>query len=301
MPVLEKSGAKIIGIISHLGFDEDKKLAKLVPKITFIIGGHSHTTIKKPAIVNGTFIVQAGSRGRYLGKLILEIDPKTGDVTLGEGSGLIPVLNENIRPDPNVGAVVQKYASKVKTQMSKIIGMAEEDLGNDDSTESPLGNLITDALREKTGTVAAFYNAGGIRAPIYKGPITLGDIYTVLPFDNAIVSMDLTGREILEVLEHGVSGEHGLIQVSGVVFSYNPAKPKGSRVGRVQIGGRDLDLNSTYRIGTVDFLALGGDGYESFKKGRNILYGPLNRDVFTEYVQKKQKLSAPQGGRIIKE
>jgi 2',3'-cyclic-nucleotide 2'-phosphodiesterase (5'-nucleotidase family) len=141
-------------------------------------------------------------------------------------------------------------------------------------------------------------NSGGIRTDIPRGPITLEQLYTLLPFDNVLVSMDLTGRQVLRALEEGARGLHGVLQVSGLKVTGDRARPPGRRIVRAEVGGRPVDPARTYRVVTNDFLAVGGDKYTVFKEGRNIRYGDDLRDVVSAYLKRHSPVGPRVEGRI---
>lgn len=298
---LRKQGIRVIGVVSHLGIEGDEKLAASIGGLAFIVGGHSHTVLKDPKKVGDTVIVQAGSTGKYLGRLSLNIDPNSGKViSHTRADELIPVLDGSIKPDPEVAKIVEGYEARIRPIMEKVVAEALEDLPakvSDGEVDSPLGNLITDSMRENCKSDIAIYNSGGIRASIQKGPVTTGMIFTVLPFDNVLIKMDLTGEQIRKLLEAGTRGK-GVLQVSGMTYTYSPASPEGSRIKEVLVNGKPLDAKKIYRICTIDFLATGGDGFTIFKKGKNLLYGDLSRDVFVRYAENLKRLAAPKTSRI---
>jgi 5'-nucleotidase/UDP-sugar diphosphatase len=168
----------------------------------------------------------------------------------------------------------------------------------------------------------AIINGGGIRASIRKGEIRVKEIYLALPFDNYIVAIKLTGRQIREALEHGISAveeEEGRFpQVSGLTFIYSPLNQAGSRVKEVLVAGRPIDLEKEYIVATNDFLAVGGDGYKAFGeaikssrdfsviggmvKGEKLIYsdsGRWLRDVVVEYIKEVRRIAPKIEGRIL--
>ncbi len=136
--------------------------------------------------------------------------------------------------------------------------------------ETNLGDVLADILRTETGADLAVLNGGGIRTDIPQGPIQVKTVMDVLPFNNFPVVLRLSGREIREVLEQGVSdlGGHGgkFLQVSGVRLVYRPSAPPGNRVQEIRINDQPLDPDKQYLLATNDFLAAGGDGFSVFKK-----------------------------------
>ena len=194
--------------------------------------------------------------------------------------------------------IVDKYESQVKTEFSKVIGTASADLTRDSSGESNLGDAVADAMRSATGAQIAFQNGGGIRADIPKGPITLETVFTTVPFDNDLVSMDLTGEQIMELLERSVLSEN-MLQVSGIQIVYDLSKPAGAKVASVEVAGKPMAAMATYRVVTNDFLASGGDRFNIFKKGRNISSGPAQRDAVADYIRKNSPINVQAKNRIV--
>ena len=185
------------------------------------------------------------------------------------------------------------------------------------NSETALGNLITDGMLDKAKefnpeTVIALQNGGGIRAAIDQGDITLGDILTVLPFGNTLATMELTGDQIIEALEHGVSQapkeSGGFLHVSGMKYTYDSSQPAGSRVQTVEVKGADgtytaLDSKATYVVATNAFTAKGGDGYDVFKKvydqGLVTDLGVADWENLRDYVQKLETVNPQIEDRIV--
>lgn len=136
--------------------------------------------------------------------------------------------------------------------------------------ETNLANLITDAMRAKTGAAIAMTNGGGIRDSVDAGVITLEDVLDIHPFENIVVTLELTGREIIDALEHGVSRhpDHwgGFMQVSGIEYTFAPDQEPGERIVEVLFAGVPIDEDLTYIVATNDFLAAGGDEYDMLDK-----------------------------------
>ena len=200
--------------------------------------------------------------------------------------------------DPEVARIVDKYEAEVKNEFSRVIGTAATDLTRDSSRESDLGDIVADAMRDATGAQIAFQNGGGIRADIPQGAITLDTVFTTVPFDNDLVSMDLTGEQIRELLERSVLSEN-MLQVSGIQIEYDLSKPAGAKVASVEVAGKPMAALATYRVVTNDFLAAGGDQFNIFKQGRNISSGPSQRDAVADYIRKNSPMDVQVRNRII--
>lgn len=218
-------------------------------------------------------IVQAWEWAKVVGQLKVEWN-QAGELVRYEGR---PILITAQIPDERFALEALKvYAMPIAALQAQVVAQARVDLQGDRTVvrrrESNLSNLIADAMLWKTrtaGTVIALQNGGGVRATIPAGPISVGKVYEVLPFGNTLVVMDLKGSEIVAALENGVSQwEQGagrfLSGVAGLRYTFDLAKPAGSRVTKVEVlqGGQyvPLDPNATYRTVVNSFIASGGDG-----------------------------------------
>ncbi|MEH7494644.1 5'-nucleotidase C-terminal domain-containing protein [Neobacillus niacini] len=315
---LEAQGVDKIIALSHLGYQPDLDFAEKVDGIDVIVGGHSHTKLDAPVVVEKeepTLIVQANEYLNYLGVL---------DVTFDE-NGVVANYSGELK---DLKTYTEDEAAKVKVAEFKapLTELQKQVVGNTSvalngvredvrSKETNLGNLIADGMAAKANefipTYIAMQNGGGIRASIDQGDITLGEVLTVLPFGNNLVTLDLTGEEILAALEHSVSapGAGGFMQVSGLKFKYDQAKPVGDRVWHVEAltadGYEEIQLEKTYRVATNAFTADGGDGYTMFKtakdEGRIAELYIVDFEVFTSYLEEVNPVSPVVEGRIVQE
>lgn len=281
-------------VLSHLGYGEDAVLASSVGGIGVIIGGHSHDIVKKPLRIpgTGTIICQAGSYGKYLGRLDLTVDPKSGRA-VEFSYELISITEESCPPDPSVEAIVKKWRARVGNQFDEKIGHSHSDFTGESGGESQIGDIVADSMREATGAQIAFHNSYGIRNPLLKGTITYRDTYKVMPFDNTLYTMLLTGGQVREILEQSLSPRRGILQVSGIRVDYNPAAPDGRRVMAVICGDEELDDDKLYSVVTNSYLAMGGDYYKTFTRGENVLNTAiLDRDALNDYIRDHSPLSS---------
>ena len=294
-------GAKTIIVLSHSGLDADKKMAEEIPGIDVIVGGHSHTAVKTPVVVGKTIIVQAGCYGWYLGALKLKIDPDTGEIL--EYTGKRELRKVYAGPDDpadqKIADIVLRYHDRIKDRFSVKIAETAVDLVRNSRRESNIGDLICDAMKEAEQADIAFQNSGGIRANMPAGKITLEQVYAILPFDNILISMDLTGKQVLQILEQSALLEHGVLQVSGLKVKYDLTKPSGERVVAAEANGSPIRQEKLYRTVTNDFLAAGGDKFAGFKQGRNVRYGDEQRDVFIRYIKQHSPVRPEIENRIV--
>lgn len=170
--------------------------------------------------------------------------------------------------------------------------------------ETNLGNLVTDVIREYSGADIAVYNGGGIRDSASLGPITLRDAMEILAFENNVVTLEMTGMQVVAMLEHGVSSypevSGKFLQVSGLRFYFDPAEPAGSRVKDVRVQGERLRYRETYTVATNDFLAAGGDDYTMLEEAVQIdEHEMIDTDMFIEYIQNNSPLFPRVEGRIV--
>lgn len=300
---VKSKGADIVVVLSHMGLDGDMSFAGKVKGANIIVGGHSHIALKDPKIINGALIVQAGCYGKYLGKLEIVFDEKTKKIkNIVSADELMPIIADNIKPDEKIAKIVEKYNKKIAPIMEKVVGVLENDLPQTSSSEPrdyPLANLICDAMKDMTSSEVSFQNSGGIRSSLYKGKIKVKDIYTLLPFDNNAVTMDLTGKQILDIMESSVLPYGHRMQVSGITVKYDSTRPNGEKIVELKINGEPVDYNCVYKVVTNSFLAEGGDDFTAFKKGKNVKYGVFIRDVFKDYFEKYSPLSYEVKGRIV--
>ena len=324
-------GVNKIIALTHLGYEVDKELASQVDGVDVIVGGHSHTCLGDvkgsagpyPTVVNSpsgqpVLIVQACSKLKYMGRLNVTFD--ADGVPVKWDGGLIKVKDENVPEDPEVAAEVAKRAEPIEKLKSEIIGETQVDLVGERSVcrfeECNMGNLITDAILWKMkdqGIQIALQNGGGIRASIPKGPISRGQILEVLPFGNTIATFEIKGSDLLAALENGVSraenpeneGTGRFLQVAGLRYVWDPTKPVGQRIVKVEVRNPDgtyspLDPNAVYKVAANDFMRRGGDDYKVLaEKAMNAYdYGPPLDEAVAEYIQAHSPVAPKVEGRI---
>lgn len=297
---VRRRGADLVVVLSHQGLDADKVLARKVHGIDVIVGGHSHTAMLNSMKVGDTVIVQAGSYGIYLGVLNLKLDMTTKRITDYSKDNELKTVTAGPgdSSDSDVAAMVRKYSGMIEKEFATVVGSTLTDLTRAPDRESNLGDTITDAMIESTGAEIAFHNGGGIRANIPKGDIRLDQVYSTLPFDNTLTVMDLTGSQIMKILQQSAAMKKEVLQVSGLDVEYDFSRRAGSRVVRVNIGNRPLDYNKVYRVVTNDFLAAGGDQFDTFKQGRHVVVGDLLRDAFVAYLHRHSPVNPSLQNRI---
>lgn len=339
----EDMGVDKIVAVTHIGFDDsaevdnDQILAKSVDGIDVIVGGHSHTQLSEPVLVdtdeNGlekepTIIVQAYQYSDYLGTLDVSFD-ENGVVVDFEGQ-LID-LGE-VADDEGALDILKPYQDRITAVEQEEIGVTltapletprVSDEGNTEQlsvrkNETILGNLITDGMLAKAKNytdkqvIMAFQNGGGIRAAINEGPITVAEVITVLPFGNTLALMDVTGAELKAAFEASVGNypdeNGGFLHVAGAKVEFDSSKPAGERIISIQYDdgtGKYVELedNKTYTVATNAFTAKGGDGFDMFavayNEGRVIDLGLSDWENFAEHLKSLETIPSEVEGRIV--
>lgn len=271
----------------------DVTLARQVPGIDLIVGGHTQKPLFEPDIQNNTIIVQAYEWGKYVGRVDLEF--LDGKVTL-KSYKLIPVnLKDSavkIKPDEKMEKLLKPFKDKGDSSLLIEIGSADQEfIGRRDivrNEETNLGNLVSKAFKEKFQANVGIVNSGGLRDSIYPGIVTIETVLMVLPFAGEVVTAELTGEELAKYLEFVVTsltpGSGSFPQISGaeIVIDKNTRKLKS-----LKIEGKDFDPAQKYLIALPEFIAAGGDKYPAlnFRK-----YGYVDADLVKEYILKVKTL-----------
>lgn len=303
---LKKQGAQVIIALTHVGFEQegrgkfegDQTIAREVPGIDLIVGGHSHTFLKEPYRdpANGTLVVQAGQYLFAVGKTTLVIDDKTKKVV--SSSDTLVDLSPAEGRDEKVQAIVDKRMGEVERVFSVVLATAPQHYGREADKESALGGWMTDCYREHQHADVAIQNGGGIRADLPAGPVTLRSVFNVMPFDNYLVKLRMKGADLRAALDHGL-GMGRIAQISGASATVRRKAPAGARLTSASVGGAPLDDAKEYAVATLDFIVNGGDGYDAFGKALSREdTGVLARDALRACAEKQKTLAVPTGGRI---
>jgi 5'-nucleotidase len=325
---LTEQGVDIVIALTHVGLPMDRRIAESVTGVDVIVGGHSHTLLSNqyaedaagpyPVMVanpEGTEvpIVQAYAYSKYLGHLEVTFDD-AGNVISATGDTML--LDASVEPDAEIAARVEELAGPIEEAMAEEIGETSEFIEGAREVcraeECPMGNLVADAMLarvEDQGIDVAIQNGGGLRASIDGGPVTMGEVFTVLPFQNTLATFQLTGARIVEALENGVSeveeGAGRFPQVAGMRYSWDPEAEPGSRIVSVEIEGEDgsfapIDPEATYGVVTNNYMRGGGDGYSVFSAyGENAYdYGPGLEQVVADYLAENSPYTPYTDGRI---
>lgn len=282
--------------LTHLGEPDDRALARALPELDLIVGGHSHTALQEVVVENGVPIVQSGCYARYVGVLELLID--TDEDSLEVLSYRLVPVDATQAPDPQVHEIVERYAAQVRPILDRVIGEVEHQVLNQPdagSLDRPLGNLVADMLQSQAGTDVAFYNRGGVRGYFQSGSLDVRTLHEMFPFNDPIVVLEATGAQLLQVVQEGRNSQAQL-SPAGLQASW-----AADDTVRVSVNGQPLELERLYTIATTNFLATGGDNMSSLVRLRRRKALPFTRDVLQGYIEKHPRIVSPGSGRLIHE
>jgi 5'-nucleotidase len=304
---LRGRGAQLIVAVTHQEMTEDRALAAAPGvELDVILGGHEHEPLV--AEEGRTLITKAGADARYL----VQVDLWVGsDGKLRERSWTFHEVSARIPPDPLTETYVRGYTERLNRELAVVVGQTAVPLeGRRErlrTEETNLGDFIADAMRARARTDVALINGGGIRSDrvIPSGPLTRRDLAAMSPFGNVVMTLELTGTTLREVLEQALPQREreggGFLQVSGLTVTYDPAKPAGQRVVAMTVGGAPLDPARRYTAAVIDYIAAGKDGLTALRAGRvlvDAMNAPLLADILLQAVTTQTKIAPQPDGRI---
>jgi 2',3'-cyclic-nucleotide 2'-phosphodiesterase (5'-nucleotidase family) len=270
-------------------------LAHVLEGVPVIVGGHTHRGYKQPWIdpVTQALVLETFGNGSSLGHCILEIDRGTKGLVGWEAPRrndiLVTLFEDEWWPDEDVRGRLRPYIETAQQGLDIKVGTARLELTRRGGSNSPMGNLVTDAIREETSSDFAFVNLGGLRTDLPPGDITVGDILRVLPFDNALVIVQMPGRVIRQIFERkSRRGSAGIAQ-SGAEALIDPDAPEGERVRELLIGGQPIQPAKIYRVATTDYLLEGNSGLDflaQIQPDQVTFTQTLDRAALTRYLEK---------------
>lgn len=313
---LQDQGVETIIVLAHdpamtkegVTTGEAADLAKALPTdspVDVIVAGDNHALANGE--VNGKLIVQAYSYGTAFEDIKLMIDPTTGDVA-EKSATVTTTFQDGVKEDPESLAIIKKSLDK-HPELTKPVGTTDGSVTRTDAynNEAPLGNLIADAMRQAdfgdkaSAADFAFMNPGGIRADLPQGDVTFADLAKIQPFGNTLVKLELTGAQIQTLLQQqwGTNADGTpntkTLQISGLKYTADFNKPVAERVTSLTLeDGTPIDPGKTYTAVVNNFMAAGGDNYKVLVDAKSSLAGPIDLDVFYQYIVDKFKGGAIQ-------
>lgn len=314
MEEVEALGATMIIVLAHIGgywpdFGEVGALACGLDtdEVDLIVSGHTHGRLDD--VICGIPVVQAYSSGTAFARVDFTVDTTTGEVVDYYMNPYPPTTyntyyhkkaryhDVKVRPDREIAAIVDYYEALIEDIKNEVVGETTTAITREYRYESAMGDWVTDIMRAyDPGIDFALTNSGGLRADIDAGPITFGEVFEALPFDNTEVIVELDGNEVRQVLEEGITGDHGVVQVSGLQFTFDYDAPVGSRIIGDVIDlstGLPLDPVTIYKVAVNDFMAAGGDEYFTLAANPQTNTYVLVRDIVVDWVKANSPFTPP--------
>jgi len=301
--------------------------------IDAFFAGHTHAQMRH--YIRGVPVMQALAFSREFSRLDLWIDTKNNRVAKSElfphtmicqfvyegtetcdpkkapaGAKLVPRVYEGttIAADSRVATVIEPFLKRVAAKRDEKIGVrTTAPFTRSYLLESTLGDLVSDALREATGADFAMMNSGGIRDELPAGELTYANLFAVSPFDNYPALVILTGKQVEEILRATTNGVRGIMQVSGLKYTYDADRNLADDKHLVSVAradGTPLDPDKLYTVAMPDFIAVGGDGTQDVMKNVpadrvQIFYAQPLREVLIEALRKHPQPMAPKTGERV--
>lgn len=332
--LLKEQGVKAIVVLLHEGGFQSGTInqcqgisdpiatiaSQITPDVDQIVSGHTHQgyicSLPDPA-GNPRLVTSAHDFGRTVTETSLVVNTKSGDVVRERSTAVNHLVNRGTA-DPAQTAIISKWNTLAGPLKAQVVGSHTEPILGDASgnrgIETPMADVVADAILWGTDEAdegraqMAFMNVGGVRedlplAPKYAeqpGQITFAEAFDIAPFNNLLVTLDLTGDQIRQVLEQqfvtGRSRPALALGVSqGFTYTWNATAPEGSKVvpGSMALNGTPIDPTATYRVATLNFLADGGDQFTAFTQGTNRLGGPEDLANLVDFFEANPGLTAP--------
>ncbi len=313
---MRSDGAELIVVLSHLGLGGDKVLAKAVAGIDVIVGGHSHNRMAEAETVGTTLIVQAGAHGSDLGRLELTVE---GGKVTAHTCSLTLLDHSRVEADAAAERFLKRLLEPHTKAMDEVVGKAggwlvrAQTLAGQEARrrdeESPIDSLFADILRERTSADVALLPGVGYGVAIPAGPISAAQLRQMVPHEGKVVTMRLSGAQIIQVLEQAVENVFtddpavkvgGMIQVAGIRFQYDPKLAKGSRVWHVERTEGRWSPKDEYSVVTNAMMAGGGHNYQTLTKGETRVEHATQHEMVRDWVTKNSPVTTPKPGRIVR-
>ncbi len=244
----------IVIALTHQGVDADAQLAAGVHGLALIVGGHSHTRLRHPKVVDGVLIVQTGSNAENLGEL--DITVEGGRITKYDGN-LIPLWAQGNRPGSGVSAIADSMQKEIDREYDRVIFTLRGNWTRSESRQSAIGTFLADAQREAAGAEVGFMNNGGIRRDVPEGPVSKKTLFEVIPFRNILTTFQVTGEQLRNIMVYNIEKRPG-IQIAGMSGRWKKSPDGGVVFTSIKVGGKPLDLSRSYACAASDFFV--GDG-----------------------------------------
>ncbi len=292
--------ADVIVVLSHLGYEADKALAREVSDIDIILGSHSHRVLPNGEIVNGILLCHSGCDGAFLGRVNVDTSGQVLDYEL------IPIT-KTVKDEPFFAELIPRLEMQAVKEygLHRVIGKAKCHFHNGkEELETPFGNLMTDLVRKATDSDVAFVPRGALAPKIEPGEITLRHIYDSIPLDDGVVVLELPGATIKKLLDASLAEPYFHLFQSGLEVTCSPGREEGQRVCQVSQNDQSLEDEKTYRVACTTFTARGGPVaatvFAFLRDGTPKLTRFTLTDLLLRHIHEVEAIEATTDGRMSK-
>ncbi|MGM0568347.1 MAG: bifunctional metallophosphatase/5'-nucleotidase [Elusimicrobiota bacterium] len=308
--LLREEGADVVVLLSNCSSESNKRIAAENTNIDLIIEGSPDEYAKGALKKEGTVLARIPEAFTHAGHTSLFYS-RSGQKPVSYSHRNIPLYIEKFSGHEGLDQLLEEELASVSKEMDRVIGRSERRLSRflegeeKKHGELAAGNFQTDVMREVSESDMAFQTVSAIRADIPEGEIKVGDIWAFEPLGSSIVTMELKGEQIKELLELSVAHKYSRLQFSGLEMIYNDSLPEGKRVLNVFVFDeegekKELEPQESYKVATSLFLAEGGDGYDIFSEGEDVEdTSILLREALIDYIKENSPVSASLESRMI--
>ncbi|HNV71359.1 MAG TPA: bifunctional UDP-sugar hydrolase/5'-nucleotidase, partial [Candidatus Ozemobacteraceae bacterium] len=250
---LRIQGAELMVLVAHHpGFDDVDKVAAMFPDVDVVIGDQIPLDATQPGR-RPLLCATAFPRGAGLG--VVRVPYINGVWEPRRGQSFVTIVDATaVSPHAELAAEVNRMEARVDTLLEEVIAEASTDFRRAFNAESTMGNLLTDIVREHASASVALLNSGAIKAAFAQGAVSLGNLFDILPFENSVVRVTLTGAQLEALIEEGLSGRGSFLQASGIDCTYSSLNPPGFRLIQTMIGEEPLEWDRNYQVAVTDFM-----------------------------------------------
>jgi len=290
-------------LLTHCGLEVDHRLAKRFPFVLLILGGHSHTLIRREVKEGSTWIVQSGSKGGGVTRVALALDRDRREARV-LSSRFEDMDADRIGVDEAARAFVAERFGKISAEWDQEIGRLEGDLGKSRGrtpNSTAAGNLVARIVREAGEADVGLTNKGGVRSGIQLGPISRRQVYELVPFENSVAVFKMSGVTLRALLQEGLDKGRQPLEIDGASYGYE-VEGGTRQLTWVKVADRDVEDAKSYRVATNSFLAKGGDGFTVFRQAEPVAATPRTerylRDLLIEKLVSEKTLKVTGEARI---
>ena len=247
----------LVVLLSHLGLPQTHKLLTEVPGVDVCLCAHTHDRLTQPLLPNGTLLIESGCHGIFLGELLLTLE----DGRIVDHKHQLTEVSESVVPDLAMQSLIDRAMAPYRHELARVVGETSAPLDRSTCLESTMDNLLLASIREATGAEVVFSNGWRYGAPIPAGPVTLEQLYNIIPMDPVISTVDLTGHEIREMLEMNLERTFAgdayeqaggyVKRVAGLRVFFKLENPKGGRIQQIFMGNQRLEPARLYKAAFV--------------------------------------------------